>query len=214
MPSAGSTRCAPTDSSRSTSGSTVTAATGPITSTPSNGTGTQAEEATMTERDGRLTVEGDRAVLTFERRLPYPDRSGVVGHHRPAANGRSGSARRRSTPARAARSTWSPPARRFPRAEADDRPHPGLGSAACARARVEAADRRGRRRALRTAARRRRHPASLQPSRPRRPQRDRIPRAAPTRTWTAWRPISPATSCPTGRSARARKSIKHGLESK
>ena len=26
----------------------------------------------MTERDGRLTVQGDRAVLTFERRLPYP----------------------------------------------------------------------------------------------------------------------------------------------
>ena len=26
----------------------------------------------MTGRDGRLTVQGDRAVLTFERRLPYP----------------------------------------------------------------------------------------------------------------------------------------------
>ncbi len=26
----------------------------------------------MTGREGRLTVEGDRAVLTFERRLPYP----------------------------------------------------------------------------------------------------------------------------------------------
>lgn len=26
----------------------------------------------MTAREGRLTVEGDRAVLTFERRLPYP----------------------------------------------------------------------------------------------------------------------------------------------
>ena len=26
----------------------------------------------MTGPDGRLTVEGDRAVLTFERRLPYP----------------------------------------------------------------------------------------------------------------------------------------------
>jgi uncharacterized protein YndB with AHSA1/START domain len=26
----------------------------------------------MSGRDGRLTVEGDRAVLTFERRLPYP----------------------------------------------------------------------------------------------------------------------------------------------
>jgi uncharacterized protein YndB with AHSA1/START domain len=26
----------------------------------------------MTGRDGRLVVQGDRAVLTFERRLPYP----------------------------------------------------------------------------------------------------------------------------------------------
>jgi uncharacterized protein YndB with AHSA1/START domain len=26
----------------------------------------------MTGREGRLSVEGDRAVLTFERRLPYP----------------------------------------------------------------------------------------------------------------------------------------------
>ena len=26
----------------------------------------------MTDRDGQLTIEGDRAVLTFERRLPYP----------------------------------------------------------------------------------------------------------------------------------------------
>ncbi len=26
----------------------------------------------MTARDGRLTVDGDRAVLTFERRLPHP----------------------------------------------------------------------------------------------------------------------------------------------
>jgi uncharacterized protein YndB with AHSA1/START domain len=26
----------------------------------------------MTGRDGRLTVDGDRAVITFERRLPYP----------------------------------------------------------------------------------------------------------------------------------------------
>ena len=26
----------------------------------------------MTGREGRLTVEGDRAVLTFERRLPFP----------------------------------------------------------------------------------------------------------------------------------------------
>ncbi|MCT7660110.1 SRPBCC family protein [Mycobacterium deserti] len=26
----------------------------------------------MTDRDGRLTVEGDRAVLNFERRLPFP----------------------------------------------------------------------------------------------------------------------------------------------
>lgn len=26
----------------------------------------------MTDREGKLTVEGDRAVLTFERRLPYP----------------------------------------------------------------------------------------------------------------------------------------------
>ncbi|BBY15528.1 SRPBCC family protein [Mycolicibacterium litorale] len=26
----------------------------------------------MSGRDGRLTVEGDRAVLTFERRLPFP----------------------------------------------------------------------------------------------------------------------------------------------
>lgn len=26
----------------------------------------------MTEREGRLTIEGDRAVLTFERRLPFP----------------------------------------------------------------------------------------------------------------------------------------------
>ena len=26
----------------------------------------------MTGREGRLTVHGDRAVLTFERRLPYP----------------------------------------------------------------------------------------------------------------------------------------------
>jgi uncharacterized protein YndB with AHSA1/START domain len=26
----------------------------------------------MSEREGRLTIEGDRAVLTFERRLPYP----------------------------------------------------------------------------------------------------------------------------------------------
>jgi uncharacterized protein YndB with AHSA1/START domain len=26
----------------------------------------------MSERDGRLTVEGDRAVLNFERRLPFP----------------------------------------------------------------------------------------------------------------------------------------------
>jgi uncharacterized protein YndB with AHSA1/START domain len=25
----------------------------------------------MTEREGRLTIDGDRAVLTFERRLPY-----------------------------------------------------------------------------------------------------------------------------------------------
>jgi hypothetical protein len=24
------------------------------------------------ESTGRLTIEGDRAVLTFERRLPYP----------------------------------------------------------------------------------------------------------------------------------------------
>lgn len=26
----------------------------------------------MTSRDGKLTIEGDRAALTFERRLPYP----------------------------------------------------------------------------------------------------------------------------------------------
>ena len=26
----------------------------------------------MTDRDGRLTIDGERAVLTFERRLPYP----------------------------------------------------------------------------------------------------------------------------------------------
>lgn len=26
----------------------------------------------MSDRDGRLTVDGDRAVLTFERRLPFP----------------------------------------------------------------------------------------------------------------------------------------------
>jgi len=26
----------------------------------------------MTDREGKLTVEGDRAVLTFERRLPFP----------------------------------------------------------------------------------------------------------------------------------------------
>ena len=26
----------------------------------------------MSERDGRLTVDGDRAVLNFERRLPFP----------------------------------------------------------------------------------------------------------------------------------------------
>ncbi|WP_102145403.1 SRPBCC family protein [Mycobacterium hubeiense] len=26
----------------------------------------------MTGRDGKLTIEGERAVLTFERRLPYP----------------------------------------------------------------------------------------------------------------------------------------------
>jgi uncharacterized protein YndB with AHSA1/START domain len=26
----------------------------------------------MTEREGQLTVEGDKAVLSFERRLPYP----------------------------------------------------------------------------------------------------------------------------------------------
>ncbi|BBY42217.1 SRPBCC family protein [Mycolicibacterium celeriflavum] len=26
----------------------------------------------MSDRDGRLTIDGDRAVLTFERRLPFP----------------------------------------------------------------------------------------------------------------------------------------------
>ena len=26
----------------------------------------------MSERDGRLTVDGDRAVLNFARRLPFP----------------------------------------------------------------------------------------------------------------------------------------------
>ena len=26
----------------------------------------------MSDRDGRLTVDGDRAVLNFERRLPFP----------------------------------------------------------------------------------------------------------------------------------------------
>ena len=26
----------------------------------------------MTEREGRLTIDGDRAVLNFERRLPFP----------------------------------------------------------------------------------------------------------------------------------------------
>jgi hypothetical protein len=26
----------------------------------------------MSERNGRLTVDGDRAVLNFERRLPFP----------------------------------------------------------------------------------------------------------------------------------------------
>ena len=26
----------------------------------------------MSEREGRLTVDGDRAVLNFERRLPFP----------------------------------------------------------------------------------------------------------------------------------------------
>ena len=37
----------------------------------------------MTGREGRLTIQGDRAVLTFERRLRYPIEGGVVGDHRP-----------------------------------------------------------------------------------------------------------------------------------
>ena len=36
----------------------------------------------MTGREGQLSIEGDRAVLRFERRLPYPPDGGVVGAHR------------------------------------------------------------------------------------------------------------------------------------
>ena len=94
---------APTGWSRSTPGSTAIAATGPITWTPSSGTWKRPEESQMSEPHGRLAIDGDQAVLKFERRLPFPIDS-VWSAITDPTNASSGSARPIDA-ARAGRST-------------------------------------------------------------------------------------------------------------
>ena len=67
----------------------------------------------MSERNGRLHVDGDRAVLNFERRLPFPIEVVWSAITDPAERS-SGSARQPSTAAKAAPSTWSRPVHQYP----------------------------------------------------------------------------------------------------
>ena len=109
------------------------------------------KETTMTERDGRLTVDGDRAVLNFERRLPFPIEvvwSAITDPDERAQwfGETTIDAREGGTIEMVATGPPLPPERKrmTGRILVWDPPH-------CPRTRMEAADRRGRRRALRTA---------------------------------------------------------------
>ena len=128
----------------------------------------------MTGREGRLTIQGDRAVLTFERRLPYPieavwsaitdpgERAQWFGET--TVDAREGGlidmvATGPPLPTEKKRMTgrilvWDPP-----------RVLEHEWKQAIVR----------QRRAVRTASRRRRDIASIQPSRTRRPKCDRLP---------------------------------------
>lgn len=57
----------------------------------------------MTSREGKLTVEGDRAALLFERRLPYPVEAVWAAITDPSQRNQW-MGKPRSTPAKAARS--------------------------------------------------------------------------------------------------------------
>ena len=84
----------------------------------------------MTGRDGRLTIEGDRAVLTFERRLPYPIEtvwSAITDpSHRNQWMGETTIDAREGGMIEMVRDRSATAAR----AEADDRTHSGVGPAA------------------------------------------------------------------------------------
>lgn len=90
----------------------------------------------------------------------------------------------------------------------DERAHPGVGSPARARTRVEAGHRRRQRRALRTAPGRGAGPCSASPTEGSAPGTRQGSGPARTPSSTGWRPTVPATSYPTGPQG-ARRPFKH-----
>jgi hypothetical protein len=97
----------------------------------------------MSERNGRLTVDAERAVLNFERHLPFPIDvvwSAITDHdEREQWFGETTiDAREGGMIEMVATATV------VTRTQADDGPHTHVGPTQCARTRMKAADRRGR----------------------------------------------------------------------
>ena len=153
----------------------------------------------MSEREGRLTVDGDRAVLNFERRLPFPVEvvwSAITDpDEREQWFGETTiEAREGGTIDMVATGPPLPPERKrmTGRILVWDPPH--VLEHEWKQPIVEDGVVR-----YELHRRRRRHAASLHATAASASATRAGSSAAPTRSWTAWRPTSPATSCQTGR---------------
>ena len=131
-----------------------------------------------TDRHGELSIDGDRATMTFRRRLPHPIEAVWAALTEPVE--RKAWFGETTIDARTGGTIEMMPDE--PPAAPDAKRltgRSGLGPAARPRTRMETAHRRGQRRPLRTHRGRRRHPPHLHPHRPLPHQRPRLPARHP-----------------------------------